>query len=170
MTYEAVNAEWPEGADAYKPTPEEAVRGALRLYKKAMGHKWRGKVRATSGRRITWIRRNTLSVNPNERGRGWHEIVHSISHWAAIQKHGERHGFRHAWIEKELIAYAVRSGFLHGRMRPKLSKVPAPVDPLARLRDRLKRWEAKARRADRAAAKLRRQIKRIESKALAVAA
>lgn len=179
MKYESVNSQWPvdtnDGRDVI-PTPQEAIAGARRLYRKAMGRAWRGPIKLTSGRNKTWIRRGVFYVNPNEARRGcnggWHEIVHSVSHWASFRLHREAHGPRHAWIEKELIVFAVSRGFLAGALkRPdRPAPVKGPASRAAKLAARLKAWEAKRRRADRAAAKIRRALKRYESMGLAVAA
>jgi hypothetical protein len=167
MAYESVNGQWPAGTNDgrdLKPTPQEAISAARRLYRFGMKKPWRGEIKLTSGRRVTWVRRGVLYVNPDERGcGGWHEIVHSMSHLVARRLHGEAHGHRHAWIEKEMIAHVVASGWLDGKLRR--AEKP-PVDRAAmkreRLAARLKAWESKARRADRAVAKLRRQLARLD--------
>jgi hypothetical protein len=168
MAYENVNGQWPEGTDfgrSLKPTPEEATRAARRLYRFAMKRPWTGKVVVTSGRRHTWIRRGVLYVNPDERGGGWHEVVHSMSHLCAFRLHpgAAGHGYQHAFVEKEMIAHVVRSGWLNGKLRSKAKPAPDPRDvKRERMAARLKAWEAKARRADRAVTKLRRALARMD--------
>ena len=170
--YDSVNGQWPEGTNDGRdiiPTPEEAMSGAKRLYRVALGKPYRGTMKLTSGRRHTWIRRHVFYVNPNEKrwsgssiNGGWHEIVHSISHLAARRLYREGHGPRHAWIEKELIAHVVRSGWLDGKLKRKASE-PKPVDPkaekLTSIEARIKRWQAKQKRAATALRKLERQRK-----------
>jgi hypothetical protein len=52
--YTHVNAAWPDIVP--KPTPQEALTGAKRLFRLAMGRKFRGTWKLTSGRRHTWPR------------------------------------------------------------------------------------------------------------------
>lgn len=168
--YHAVNSHWPEGTDegrAIKPTPQEAMRGFRMLYRKAFGRAYRGTLVLTSGNRRTGYgsKPGTVRINPDECGGGWHEIVHSVSHMASWRLYRENHGPRHAWIERELIAYAVSSGFLDGRLRrePK----PAPEINRTQLRRnkllaRIKRWEAKRNRAENAIRKLARSLRYLD--------
>ena len=174
--YNSVNGQWPEGTNDGRdiiPTPEEAMSGAKRLYRVAMGRPFRGTMKLTSGRRRTWIRHNVFYVNPNEKrwahasvNGGWHEIVHSISHIASYRLYREAHGPRHAWIEKQLIAHVVRSGWLDGKLKRKPSEPKPPVDPkvekLTGIEARIKRWQAKQKRAATALRKLERQRKYYE--------
>jgi hypothetical protein len=50
--YASVNAQWPETLPML--TPNEAIAAAKRLYRFGMKRPWRGKWRATSGRRYTY--------------------------------------------------------------------------------------------------------------------
>src|SRR4051812_46509336 len=146
--YQSVNGKWPEstreGRDLV-PTEQEAITGAKRLYRKAMGKAFKGKVKATSGRRYTWIRSGVMYVKPNMDGKGgWHEIVHGLSHYAARRLWGEAHGARHAFIERELVEYVMTHGFLEG----KLKRETKPKPPVKELRytsiiTRIKKWETK---------------------------
>jgi hypothetical protein len=169
MAYESVNAQWPAGTRDgrdLKPTPQEAMAAAKRLYRFGMKKPFRGKVVLTSGKRHTWIRNHVLYVNPDEgwSGGGWHEIVHSMSHLCAqrLFPNADGHGHQHAFLEKEMIAHVVASGWLDGKLR----RDPKPVpDKAAIKRERtaaaIRRWEAKQRRAANALKKLRRQAQRI---------
>jgi hypothetical protein len=176
--YESVNGQWPEGTNDGRdiiPTPEEAMSGAKRLYRVALGKPFKGEMKLTSGRRRTWIRRHVFYVNPNEKrgwssiNGGWHEIVHSVSHMASWRLHRENHGPRHAWIEKQLIAHVVRSGWLDGKLKRKPREAKPPVDPKAEkltgIEARIKRWQAKQKRATTALRKLERQRKYYERQA-----
>lgn len=161
--YDSVNGQWPEGTDCgrgIKPSPQEAMAGAKRLYRVAMKRPFRGKVKLTSGRRDTRIRRHVLYVNPDWRGGGWHEIVHSISHHASYHHFRENHGPRHAFIERELTRYVVEHGWLEGKLKRE-PKAKPDLDIRALRRDRIiariKKWEARRKRADTALKKLRRQ-------------
>jgi len=176
--YGSVNGQWPDGTNDGRdiiPTLEEAMSGAKRLYRVAMGKPFRGTMKATSGRRHTWIRRHVFYVNPNEKrwagssiNGGWHEIVHSISHMAARRLYREGHGPRHAWIEKQLIAHVVRSGWLDGKLKrePREAKLVDPkAEKLVGIEARIKRWQAKQKRAQTALRKLERQLKYYERRA-----
>ena len=173
-TYRAVNAMWPDPFPV--PTSREAITGAKRLIRRA--HRLAiedgaipkyaklrpRKFKITSGRRYTEIRSGVWYVNPNQGNHwGWHQIVHGISHWA--QRHywpqADGHGPLHAWLESELADYAIKN-FLDGKLaRPE--KVKAPADKIAvraaAVAKRIKKWEAKRRRADTALRKLHRQEK-----------
>jgi hypothetical protein len=164
MAYESVNGAWPEGTNDGRdivPTPQEALAGARRLYRKAFGRPFKGKMKLTSGRRYTYIRCGIFYVNPNQNGDGgWHEIVHGISHYATARLHPRApgHGAQHAWIERELISYVVQSGWLDGKLRRPEKAKP---DPISQRHERvlagIRRWEQKKRRAENALKKLARQ-------------
>ena len=170
MAYERVNGAWPEGTNDgrdLKPTPQEALAGAKRLYRKAFGRPYKGKFILATGNRRTWYGsdRMTIRVNPDEQnkwrgGGGWHEIVHSISHMAANRLYGEAHGPRHAFLERELIDYVVSSGWLEGKLKRPVKPKP-DIDPKEQRRkqilSKIDRWERKKARAERALRKLARQ-------------
>lgn len=194
--YATVNALWPpdtnDGRDLV-PTAQEAVTACRRLYRFAMGRPFRGKVRVTSGNRRTWIRRGVLIVNPDEgvryaqdpdpesglvtgqryRGGGWHEIVHSMSHYCANRLYSRKvrgHSSQHAFLEKQMIEKVVSSGWLDGALkRPDRPAKPKPDVRLIR-RDRvlarIKRWQARQKRAETELRKLRQRARYYE-KALA---
>lgn len=173
-TYKEVNSAWPDPMPV--PTPREAIHGTRRLVRRAFalareegvvtGPVPKYKFKLTSGRRITWVRRMTWHVNPDEKrgGRpgGWSEIVHSVSHW--MQRRfwptENPHGPRHVWLERELAAYAIEHiprwivATAGERLKPDVRTVRA-----ARIASRLAAWEAKRRRADTALRKLRRQAR-----------
>jgi len=168
--YTSVNGTWP--AALPKPTPQEAVSGAKRLYRKFMGHAYRGKWKLTSGRRETRRIGLTFYVNPDEvrdHGGGWPAIVHSMSHHVHWLKHGGRahDAFgRHAFIERDMIRYVLESGWLTGKLRR--PEKPAPdrrALRYARVLARITAWQAKAKRADTALKKLRRQRAYYEKRA-----
>lgn len=176
-----VNSKWPK--DMPVPTEQEAITGAKRLYRKAMGKPFTGDVKITSGNRHTWIRMapdakrgrgyiRTMFVNPAYRHRpGWPGIVHSISHYAHSRKHpnDRPHSDRQAYIERDLTDYALAAGFHEG----KLKRVPKPkphkdlaADRAANIDKRIAAWETKEKRAKNALKKLRNQ-KRYYDKKLA---
>ena len=161
MKYEAVNGQWPETIPAL--TGEEAVAAAKRLYRFAMKKPWKGKWALTSGRRYTWPRRGVFYVNPGRENwsaaaGGWQDLVHMMSHYCHRQLHpGHKpHDGRHHFLEKEMVAYVIKSGWLEGKLRPKVRVKIAP-DRLAGLEARAARWETKRRRAETALRKIARQ-------------
>lgn len=167
-----VNSKWAP----YKPTEQEALTGAKRLWRKAMGRAWRGKWKITSGNRSTWIRGRTFYVNPSERDGGytppcgWHQIVHSIAHLAHRRLHpGHRpHSTAELYLERDLTDYAIASGFLEGRLkRPTKEKSPRDVvaERAARVEARIKAWTEKKKRADNALRKLRLKQRYYQKKA-----
>lgn len=163
--YQSVNGAWPSGKLPV-PTAQEAMSGAKRLYRLAMGRAWKGKWIPTSGRRHTWPKRNVFYVNPDQRGGfgGWKSIVHGVSHYCHRQLHPNQkpHGGSHAFIEKGMIEHVVNSGWLDGKLkRPEKPKADTDVKQLRRQRimTRIDTWEAKRKRAERALRKLRRQAR-----------
>jgi len=163
-----VNSKWP--AKLAAPEPAEAVSGARRLYRRAVGHPWRGKIVLTSGRNHTWIRYGVFYINPNERynGRGgWPEIVHSIAHLAHRRKHpnDRPHSHNELYIERDLVDYVLAQGWLDGKLKPK-PKPPRDIvrDRYARILAREKAWQAKQQRAKRALAKVRAERRAYESR------
>jgi hypothetical protein len=170
--YESVNGAWPAGTRDgrdLKPTPQEAIAGFRRLFRKAFGRPYRGKLILTSGSRRTWYgsKPRTIRVNPDERGGGWHEIVHSVSHMASRELYREGHGPRHAFIERELIKLVVDGGWLEGKLR-RDPKPAAEINPVQTRRNAtlasIARWTTKAKRADTALRKLRRRLRYYDRK------
>ena len=152
-----VNSRWPEPCPA--PTPEEAMRGAKRLYRVAMGRPWTGKVKMTSGQRYTWIRGGVFYINPDEtspRG-GWQEIVHSISHYCHRRLHpnAKPHDAKQVYLERDLTKYVIEHGWLNGKLKPKTVDKP-PRDIVKKRYERIlareQSWARKFSRAQRALA------------------
>lgn len=167
MAYEQVNSMWPantnDGRDL-KPTPQEALSAARRLYRFAFKKAWRGPIKLTSGNRYSYIHRGTLYVNPDWRGRGgWHELVHLLSHSFSqrLNPSAGGHGYQHAFLEREMIAHVVGSGWLEGKLRrPDPKPVDRRAERRASLEARIASWERKQRRAENALRKLRRSLAR----------
>lgn len=181
-----VNSRWPEPCPA--PTPEEAMRGAKRLYRVAMGRPWRGKVKLVSGNRHTWIKGGVLLVNParddtpqwareyrRKRGfepscyTGWQEIVHSISHYCHHRLHPDArsHNDKQAYLERDLTKYVIEHGWLNGRLKPKtVDKPPRDIikERYARVLVREQNWARKFTRAKRALSKATRERGSYEKK------
>lgn len=149
--YGEVNATWP--AEVPPLTGQEAISAARRLYRKAMGRALpAGKWTIASGNRRNklWKRR----VNPE---RGWHDLVHHVSHYCAqrLYPNAPPHGPGHSMLERDLIAHVVNSGWLDGKLRrePK-AKPDAREERKARVLVRIGMWERKKRRAETALKKL----------------
>jgi len=161
-----VNNKWPRSIPV--PSDQEAITGAKRLFRKAMGRAWRGKVKITSGKRYTWIRGNTFYVNPNDRrNRSWPGIVHDISHWAHYRKNpnDRPHSEKQLYIERDLTDYVLANGFLTGALKSK-PRPKAEKDIVAirhqRLVEREKSWQAKLKRAQNALKKVQRTKREYE--------
>lgn len=173
--YKRVNATWPDEVPA--PTPIEATRAAKKLYRFAMGRKFTGKIKVTSGNRFTWINNHIMYVNPKGQQRGgfgWKGLVHNLSHWAAHQLNDDcrPHSGAHARLEIRMIKQVIKRGWLKGALLKPVTDAP-PIDANERKRTerakqyvsvlrRLETWEAKHRRAVNALKKLDRQIKRLD--------
>ena len=162
--WDAVNNVCPKDVNLV-PTEREAVIGVKRLYKKFMGHAWSGEIKITSGNRHTWIRRNTLSINPDHGYYGgWRDIVHGLSHYIFMRQNPnlKPHNPKQAYLERAIAEYVVASGFLEGRHvrplkeKPKISLVEKrsnyAKDMLKKHQDNLKRtaklvtkWQKKVR-------------------------
>lgn len=163
--YHSVNSKWPDTLPEL--SGEEALAAAKRLYRFAMKRAWRGKWKLTSGRRYTWPRGGTFYVNPKRDGwaqGGWHDLVHMMSHYChrQLRPQDKPHDPRHEYLERDMVAYVIRSGWLDGKLR----KVPKPkpdtkVEKLASIEARIKRWRSKQKRAATALKKLERQQRRL---------
>lgn len=117
------------------------------------------KMKETSGNRYTWVRSMVYYINP---GNGWWHLVHDVSHRCHRRLHrGARpHDPKEAYLERRLIEHVVASGWLDGKLkRPVRQKPKADVKAVrhARVLARIKKWEAKRKRAETALKTLRRQ-------------
>src|ERR1043166_1330345 len=155
--YDAGNPPWPEGP-LPTPTAQEAISAAKRLYRFGTGQAFKGKFQATTGNRYTRPVNRVYYVNPNRYGRGWRSLVHSVSHHVHHMLNPEfsEHDFRHAQIERGMIEYVLKNGWLEGKLRkPEKPKPDLISKRYAQTLGAIKRWEAKARRAAVALKKLR---------------
>jgi hypothetical protein len=170
--YERVNNTWPSPVP--RLSADEAVRAGRRLYRFAMRRTFRGKVRVTSGRRYTWIRRGEMVVNPEH---AWHGLVHLLSHYCHRRLHPDEnpHGGAHARLEIRMIKEAIKRGWLNGNLaavaaqsaekaRQRAAIKASPASKLARLRAREKRWQTKIKRGESALRTIRRTIKRLNAR------
>src|SRR5262245_26109782 len=153
--YTNVNAEWPDALP--KLSGIEAMRAAKRLYRMTMGKAWPGTWKPGRGNHRTYPRGSVFLVNP---GQGWHDMVHDLSHYCHRRLYpGHRpHAPSHAEVERDMIRRVVGAGWLTGSLRPPVKpKAPAPDLRYARVLARITAWESKAKRAETALKKLRRQ-------------
>jgi hypothetical protein len=155
---------WP--AVVPKLTGPEALRAGRKLWRWAEGSLI--PVRLTSGNRKTWTAWEgdtlVLKVNPDK---GWKTLVHYLSHLFHYRANpGDRpHSKHHARFEAKMIREVIRRGWLNGALddtRPRACKPPPVVqDPravkLERIEARITSWERKAKRAENALKKLRKQ-------------
>ena len=152
--YDRVNALWV----SHPPiTSEEARRAAKRLKRKF-------KVRWRRDLRRCWV-----SLKGRRSDKGWHRLVHDISHMASREQFPRErpHGPHHAKIEREMVEYVLAQGWLDGRLRKK-APTPKPKtdgDKVARLHARVALWDSKRRRAENALKKLAKSIRYYENKA-----
>lgn len=143
---------------------QESIAAARRLYRRAMGKPFTGEVKITSGRRTTWVRRGVMSVNPNQRGGGLREIIHSISHYAhgRLNPKDAPHSWRQAHIEGDLADFAIKSGFLEGKLASKAVRPSAKPDKVqqkyAAMVKRRDKWVGELERAKRLSAKAAREV------------
>lgn len=165
--YAVVNGEWPQQLPPL--SAREALTAARRLYRFGFAlfeikRAFRGTVRATSGNRTNWVRGGVLYVNAHK---GWHHLVHDLSHYVHSRaRPGERsHRDGHAWVEREMIKYVLRSGWLDGRLRkPEVPKAPRDVkaDNYRRVLARRRKWETRLKRAQTMLRKVRAACRRYE--------
>lgn len=156
---------------------EESIAAARRLYRHAMGKAFPGEVRLTSGNRYTWVKRRVLCVNPDRlsfRVRGLRSLIHDLSHYCHQRLHPEDapHSSRQAYLERDLVDYAIRSGFLDGALRRKPGPAPKPkVEPVKpdkvqqryqRMVNRRDKYAAELARAQRLLVKAEREVKAYE--------
>jgi hypothetical protein len=152
-----VNGAWPETVPPL--TGPEALSAIKVLWRVGSGRPFKDfrKLKLTSGNRRNHFYRSGWIINPD---RGWHGLVHSISH-----RIEGSHGTRHAGLEKTLIEYVISHGWLDGKLKRE-TKEKAPrdlkTDRHARVLAKLKSWESKRRRAETAIKKLKRQSKYYE--------
>jgi len=152
--YAKVEALWPvDRTQLPALTEQEALSAAKRLFRLGMGKAWTGKLQITSGNRYTWIRRGILYVNAS---RGWHHLVHDLSHLVHHRRHPGQSGHHvtHAEYETKLIQVVVSKGWLEGGLRRAAAVVDKKAVAHQRVLARIETWERKKKRADNALKKL----------------
>jgi hypothetical protein len=182
-----VNSEWEkvysEIGQERLPTPsdQEAITGCKRLYRKFMGHSWKGKIKIVSGNKYTRVRRmegthGVMYINPNRKSRygmlpfdgGWEQLVHTLSHHIGYRKFDEGHGTKQLWLEAKMTRYVLKNKFYLGTLKSKPRKIPivkdADVEKLENIEKKLARWTTKLKRANTAIKKLNKKKKYYENK------
>jgi hypothetical protein len=148
--YKGVNAVWP---DTLPPlTAQEAVSAAKRLYRAGRGKAFKGPFKVTSGRRYTTVnRKGEFLVNAS---RGWHDLVHDISHLVHYRMYPNLapHHPRHMELERKLAEMAIK--WLDGSLRREKPKSDPREVRHQRVLLRIKAWESKLKRAENALKKL----------------
>jgi len=136
-------------------TAPEAIRAAKRLWRYSLGMTYVGKIHVGTGNRINWYGNGTLTVNPS---RGWKAMVHELSHyfWRRANPGERPHSKHHARFETKLVKEVLKRGWLEGVLRDKapVKEAHARAKKLALIEAGIERWEAKAKRARTALAKL----------------
>jgi hypothetical protein len=163
--YEVANTLWPAVVPAI--TREEAKRAVARLWRKftPATHHHRG-----SG--YYRVRRCWISPRPTNRlDRGWRRLVHDVSHRVNLILYphatGHRHhNGQHAELETDMVKFVLASGWLEGKLRPKVKVKARPFDSdkVASLQARLAVWDSKRRRAENAIKKLKLRLRYYERK------
>lgn len=178
--YRYINGLWPKAMLA--PTEREAISGVKALWRHATGKPLKLDIEITSGNRYTWTAysakrdRHVLRVNPEgHHFGGWRDIVHDLSH-LILQRGWERpdlkvrrrfprkpHDSGQAYLERDLVEYALKRGMPEGKhvraVKPKPDrKRDVVVERFKRMIERREKWEAKSRRAEKALAKVEREI------------
>ena len=159
--YLTVDAVWESVACVPPITRAEATVASRKLYRHFGGRgehdHQRYRVKPEPVRRC-WI----TSKPGAGLDRGWRRLVHDVSHRIFRYRHpGWRpHHPQHALLELELATYVVtQTDWLTGGLAPK-PKVARDLvaERRARVEARLASWESRLRRAQKAVAKLRRQL------------
>lgn len=158
--YQQVRDEWP---DRFPPiTRVEAERAARKLVAHFAPKGWK--------RRQVETRRVWISPKPT-RGhwKGWGRLIHDVSHTVFRWTYPSRrpHDPLHVHYETEIAKYVAQSDWLEGGLKPPEKKKPTLDEKRAKDLERtiagIKRWTAKARRADTALRKLNTKKRRLES-------
>lgn len=158
--YAKVDDVWNAARPVPPCTHEEAERAARRIYR-AFGHKKHGGPNARTARFNGEVRKCWITPKTDAGlAKGWERLVHDIGHRIFAARHPtfRPHAGGHDALERDIAAYVVAQGFLAGKLRRDKPKGRAAPDAkLDAIRARIARWESKARRAETALKKLRRQ-------------
>ncbi len=165
VSYEDVNAAWGR-KDFPVVTAAEAIRRGKQLYrifaaKEDVPEKRRDRYIRYANRRRCW---GSTEKTRNALNSGWRRMVHDVSHsiFSAANPHGKPHGPIHARIERDMIAYILKAGWIEASLlKPTLSADVRRIEELVTTRAAIRRWETKAKRAATALKKYRAKEKRL---------
>ena len=150
-----VNSIWEKvpGKQIVNVHPNLAVNYVRAFWKAETGRKFRWKIRIGTGNRRTWLRSGVFTVNPKQ---GWRYLNHDMSHFIERRVTGEAHTDSHLRRERNGAQLIVRRFLRDEPYEPKPKKErDLPAERAARVENRIKKWEAKAKRAQTALKKLR---------------
>jgi hypothetical protein len=143
-------------------TREEARRAVARLYRK-FGKLDSGRVLKPHPVRRCWISTEPTSGH----WKGWGRLIHDVSHhiFGRVYPNKRPHDKLHSHYESEIARYVASTDWLQGGLKPKQKRKPTlderRAEKARRYEDALKRWRAKAKRADTAIRKYERSLKRL---------
>ena len=178
-----INSEWKKiysetgQKELFIPSDQEAITGCKRLFRKFMGHSFKGEIKIISGNKYTRISGAVMYINPNRKSRygwhlgfsgGWEQIVHTLSHHIGHRKFDEGHGTKQLWLEAKMTRYVLKNKFYLGTLKSKPRKIPVVKDvdvvKLENIEKKLARWTTKLKRANTAIKKLNKKKKYYEKK------
>lgn len=133
--------------------PNHAMSFVRAIWKMQTGRKFPWRIRIGSGNRDTWLRSGVFTVNPDQ---GWYEINHSMAHFIERRTSGLAHSDKQLRCERDGATLIVRR-FLETEPPPEKETRDLPAERAVRVEKKIKRWESKAKRAQTALRKLRRQ-------------
>jgi len=152
-------------------TTPEAKRAAKKLYRYSTGHTWEGQVIAgvTQVRFNGWkfgvpVQGTHIAVSAKD---GWEALVHHLADDITYAFQGDLNT-----CELAMVREVIKRGWMDGRL---CDRVAAPLtkeqraankrrDAVVRIKQRIKAWTTKHKRATTALKKLNAQLKRMEKK------
>lgn len=159
QAYTLTNRAW--GREVLPPcTRTEAERAVNKLWRRFTGSRARRVIRPI------WVSLRETSSD----ARGWHRLVHDVSHRIYRRDYPNRsafadHTIHHANLEREMIEYVVAQGWLEGKLKP---PVKAKLDTHSKRANRyiltveaIARWERKEKLAKTYLKKLRARARRL---------
>lgn len=169
--YATVHAVW-SSVTVPPITRIEAERAARGLYRHFGGVGFGGPHMDAAARFNGKVRRCWISPRTNAGlNKGWQRLVHDVSHRIFALRHPSfrPHDGGHATLEREMAQHAVQSGWLAGKLKPKVHARPTPAERrdgrIAHVQAAIARWQSKRKRAETALRKLQRQLRTLERRA-----